>query len=180
MRRLLPSILSSLVLAGCLGPGLPGPPGPEPRFTPEQWFQGRTVGRGEFRRLVGGAQSRFTMTIDGRWDGRVLLMDETFVSEEGRWNRLWTITPLGGGRYEGRLTTGRGAAEIRTDGDTVFMRYAAEAPLVGRPFTASFDQALRLRPDGTVLNVADVRKWGLPIGRSTVVFTKSETRGGGS
>ncbi len=177
MRRVPPSILLTLGLSACLGPGLPGPPEPQPRFTPEQWFQGRTVGRGEFRRVAGGVQSRFTMIIDGRWDGRVLLMDETFVSEEGRWNRLWTIRPLGGGRYEGRLTTGQGSAEIRTDGNTVFMRYTAAAPLVDRRFTAHFDQALRLRADGTVLNVADVRKWGVPIGRSTVVFKKPDAQG---
>jgi hypothetical protein len=122
--------------------------------------------------VVGGVQSRFTMTIEGRWDGGVLLMDETFISEKGRWNRLWTIRPVGGGRYEGRVSSGEGRAEIRAEGDTVFMRYTAAAPLVDRPFTASFDQALRLRPDGTVLNVADVRKWGAPIGRSTVVFSK--------
>jgi len=171
VKRLPP--LLAVLLAGCLGPALPGPPSPEPRFTPERWFQGRTVGQGEFRRITGGGPRRFSMVIEGRWDGRTLLMDETFTTAEGRWNRLWTIRPLGGGRYEGRLTTGRGLADIRAEGDTVRMRYRAEAPL-SDGFVAGFDQALRLRPDGTVLNVADVSKWGLPVGRTTVVFRKTE------
>lgn len=169
MRSLLPFF--ALLLTGCLGPQLPGPASPEPQFVPEQWFQGRTVGRGEFRKITGGEPDRFGMVIEGRWNGRVLTMHETFVTEEERSSRLWTIRPLGGGRYEGRLTTGRGLAEIRREGDTVTMRYAAQAPLT-EGFTARFDQALRLRPDGTVLNVADVRKWGAPVGRSTVVFSK--------
>lgn len=176
MRRALSVLLTTLFVAGCLGPQMAGSPSPEPRFTPEQWFQGRTAGSGEFRRVVGGAPSRFAMTIDGDWDGRVLTMEETFISDEGRWVRVWTIRPLGGGRYQGRLTSGRGLADIRVDGDTVFMDYAAETPLTERPFVARFSQALRLRPDGTVLNVADVSRWGAPLGRTTVVFSKTDAR----
>lgn len=146
-------------------------------FTPEQWFQGRTIGQGEFRRTFGGLQSRFDMVIEGGWDGRVLTMDETFTSRKGRWNRIWTITRLADGRYEGRLTTGRGPAVITAEGDTVRMRYAAAAPLLDKSFPVRFDQTLRLRPDGTVLNVADVYKWGVRIGRSTVVFRKAEKEG---
>jgi hypothetical protein len=100
-------------------------------------------------------------------------MDETFVSPEGRWNRLWKITPTGPQTYLGRLTTGHGPARVTREGDTVRMRYRADAPLLERPFAARFEQTLQLRPDGTVLNVADVYKWGVRIGRSTVVFRKA-------
>jgi hypothetical protein len=54
------------------------------------------------------------------------------------------------------------------------MDYVANAPLVERSFPARFRQSLRLRPDGTVLNVADVHKFGVRIGRSTVVFRKAD------
>ena len=162
-----------LALAGCAP--LAARPAAEPAgpaFAPEQWFQGRTEGNGEFRRVLGGRASRFDMVIEGAWDGRVLTMDETFVSPEGRWTRVWTITRLSGGRYAGRLTTGHGPAEITAAGDTVRMRYRADAPMTRRPFPARFEQTLRLRPDGSVLNTADVYKWGVRIGRSTVVFRK--------
>ena len=165
-----------LLLAACAPaapPQTPPPSTPGLIFTPEHWFQGRTVGRGEFRRRIGGVQSRFDMVIEGRWDGRALIMDETFVSEHGRWNRVWTITKLDGGRYTGTLTTGHGPAVVTAAGDTVRMRYSADAPLLARPFAARFEQTLRLRPDGTVLNVADVYKYGVRIGRSTVVFRKA-------
>jgi hypothetical protein len=134
------------------------------------------VGRGEFRRVIGGVQSRFDMVIEGDWDGQALTMDETFTSPKGRWNRVWTITPTAPGTYVGGLTTGRGPAEITAGGDTVRMRYRAAAPLLDRPFEVRFDQSLQLRPDGTVLNVADVYKWGVRIGRSTVVFRKVPPR----
>lgn len=168
--KALPFLAAALV-AGCASPAAPEPEGP--RFTPERWFGGRTLGRGEFRRTLGGAPSRFDMVIHGAWNGRVLTMDETFVSPKGRWNRVWTITRLGDGRYQGRLTTGHGPAQVTAAGDTVRMRYAADAPLLARPFAVRFDQTLRLRPDGTVLNVAEVYKWGVRIGRSTVVFRKA-------
>lgn len=171
MNAVAPVLAVAVLLTGCLGPRLPGPASPEPRFIPERWFEGRTVGRGEFRPITGGAPDRFDMVIEGRWDGRVLTMQETFVTKEERATRVWTIRPLGEGRYEGRLSSGPGLADIRAQGDTVTMRYVARAPL-SEGFTARFDQALRLRPDGTVLNVADVRKFGFPVGRSTVVFSK--------
>lgn len=174
MRRL-PFLLATaaVFLTGCLGPSPIGADaGTGPRFVPEQWFAGRTVGRGEFRRVIGGAPTRFTMVVDGAWDGRALTLDETFRSRGGRWNRVWTIRRADDGRYVGALTTGRGPAAIRAAGSTVEMDYRSETPLVDRPFVAQFDQQLRLRPDGTVLNVADVYKWGVPIGRTTVVFSK--------
>lgn len=163
--------LATTLLTACAPESSPAQAGPV--FTPEQWFQGRTIGRGEFRRALGGVQSRFDMVIEGGWDGRVLTMDETFVSPKGRWNRVWTITRLADGRYEGRLTTGHGPAVVTVVGDTVRMRYLAEAPLLDKPFVVRFDQTLKLRSDGTVLNVADVYKWGVRIGRSTVVFRKA-------
>lgn len=172
MFQAVPFLAALVVAAGCAPAPARTERRSEPQFVPEQWFQGRTLGRGEFRRTVGGVQSRFDMVIQGGWDGRALTMDETFTTPEGRWNRVWTITPTGPGTYLGRLTTGRGPAEITAHGDTVRMRYRAEAPLLERPFTARFEQTLQLRPDGTVLNIADVYKWGLRIGRSTVVFRK--------
>lgn len=170
------ALLLGLTLAACTPPAAPRAQADAPAFVPEQWFQGRTVGRGEFRRSFGGRPTRFTMVIQGDWDGRVLTMDETFNSDRGRWNRLWTITKLDGGRYTARLTTGHGPGEVTTAGDTVRMRYRAAAPLVERPFAARFEQSLQLRPDGTVLNIADVYKFGVRIGRSTVVFRKPEGR----
>lgn len=168
-----PALLALLLLAGC-APAAPPAAASGPEFVPEQWFVGRTVGRGEFRRTIGGIQSRFDVVIEGARDGRVLTMDETFTTPEGRWNRVWTITRLTDGRYEGRLTTGYGPAAIAAAGDTVTMRYRADAPLLERPFAARFEQRLRLRADGTVLNTADVYKFGVRIGRSTVVFRKAD------
>ena len=171
MAKAAPLLLALVFAAACA----PTPPTPRttPRFVPEQWFQGRTVGQGEFRRSFGGAPSGFAMVIDGAWNGRVLTMDETFTKPGGRWNRVWSITPTGPDAYVGELTTGHGPAEITLEGDTVRMRYRADAPLVDRPFPARFEQTLRLRPDGTVLNTADVYKWGVRIGRTTVVFRKA-------
>ncbi|MBW3618219.1 MAG: DUF3833 domain-containing protein [Proteobacteria bacterium] len=176
MAKVAPLFLALALAGACAQP--PAPTRSEPRFVPEQWFQGRTVGRGEFRRSLGGSPSRFDMVIDGAWNGRVLTMDETFsrpagAARPGRWNRVWTITPTGRQSYLGELTTGHGPAEITAEGDTVTMRYRADAPLVERPFPARFEQTLRLRPDGTVLNTADVYKWGVRIGRTTVVFRKA-------
>ena len=170
MAKAVPFLLA-LAVAACAPP--PAPAQTEPRFVPEQWFQGRTVGEGEFRRSFGGAPSRFDMVIEGAWNGCVLTMDETFTKPGGRWNRVWSITPTGAETYVGELTTGHGPAEITARGDTVRMRYRADAPLVERPFAARFEQTLRLRGDGTVLNTADVYKLGVRIGRTTVVFRKA-------
>ena len=174
LRAAVLALASSLALAACAPAAAPPAAVAGPAFAPEQWFQGRTEGRGEFRRVLGGTPGRFDMTIQGGWDGRVLTMHETFRSPHGRWDRVWTITKDAGGRYAGRVSTGQGPAEITAAGDTVRMRYRAEAPLVQGPFAARFEQTLRLRPNGTVLNTADVYKWGLRIGRSTVVFRKPE------
>ena len=116
------------------------------------------------------------MVIESVWADGVLTMDETFTSDKGRWRRVWTIRRTGPETYAAQLTTGRGVGAVVRSGDTVHMLYRAEAPLVGRRFVARFDQRLRLMPDGTVANTAEVSKYGLRIGRSTVLFRR-ETPG---
>jgi len=141
-------------------------------LVPETWFAGSVVGEGVFHRLDRGADIPFTMVIDSAWDGTVLTMDESFISAKGRWRRVWTIRRTGELSYAARLSTGDGPGAVERAGDTVRMRYRARTPLVERPFVARFDQRLRLRPDGTVLNTADVYKFGVRIGWSTVVFRR--------
>lgn len=171
-------LLALLLLGAC---AFEAPrPRPEPRLLPEQWFIGRTLGTGEFRPLV-GKPTPFEMVVEGRRVGDALVMEETFATADGGpWRRTWTITPNtregAAAAYSLRLTTSPRdpAGTASAEGDLVLMDYVANAPLVKRPFPARFRQSLRLRPDGTVLNVADVHKYGLRIGRSTVVFRKAD------
>ena len=164
--------LASLLLSACASTeAASGPSGPE--FVPERWFAGTTRGEGVFRRLGARADTRFSMVIEGATDGELLTMDETFTTPKGRWNRVWTIRKTGERTYAAALTTGEGPITVEREGDTVRMRYRAQAPLVDRRFVARFEQRLQLRPDGTVLNTADVYKYGIRVGRSTVVFRKA-------
>jgi hypothetical protein len=177
-------LLALLLLGACaLEPS--ARPQAEPRFEPEQWFLGRTFGTGEFRPLL-GKPSEFRMVVEGRREGQALIMEETFTTAEGgAWRRTWTIThstePANGTStaYDLQLTTSPRdpAGSATAEGDLVRMDYLANAPMVKRPFPARFRQSLRLRPDGTVLNIADVHKYGVRVGRSTVVFRKAEPAG---
>jgi len=172
--------LVTTMLSGCSSASPWRDAKPQPEFIPERFFDGRTVGRGEFRRILGGKPTPFDMVIEGRWRDGVLTMEETFTSDKGRWRRVWTISPEGtssGGirTFNARLTSSTHPfIALGSRGDTVWMGYNACAPLAKGCFAARFDQTLRLRPDGTVLNIADVYKFGVRIGRSTVVFHKAE------
>ena len=165
------ALAAGLTLTACAAVE-PRPVRRQAELVPECWFVGTVEGAGVFRRVGSGHDAPFSMLIKGAWDGEVLTMDETFISTKGRWRRVWTIRPTGERTYEARVTTGRGSSVVQRRGGAVHMRYAARTPLVDPGFVAQFDQRLRLMPDGSVLNTAQVRKFGLPIGATTVIFQR--------
>src|SRR5690554_3055850 len=59
----------------------------EPRLDIGDYFQGQTRAWGMVQDYRGEVQRRFTVLIDGRYDGQTLVLDEAFVFDDGETQR---------------------------------------------------------------------------------------------
>jgi hypothetical protein len=164
------SLIRSIVFAA--GIGLASQPALAADFRLESWFEGRTVARGEFSTITGYKRG-FDVVLTGTWNGRTLTLREDFVFDDGEKDRkTWRFTKTGPGTYSGTREDVIGSTAVRVEGNTARFSYDVYLDGKNQKNRVRFDDVMELRSDGTVLNVARVSKFGLPVGRTKVEFRR--------
>jgi hypothetical protein len=146
-----------------------------PRLVLHEWFRGPTHAVGRFRPYLGGAERRLAVDLFGRWDGRKLSLFEDFFYADGeRDQKTWVFERTGEGTYIGTREDVVSPALVTTpQPDTVRFAYTADVKTPsGSTMRLNFDDTLTLRPDQTVLNVASVSLFILPVGNVELVFRR--------
>lgn len=142
------------------------------QFLLEDYFRGRTVAEGSFR-AINGVSRRFTVDLDGRWNGRTLTLVEDFVYEDGERDRkTWRFTKTSDTTYVGTREDVVGQTEVTVEGDTARFSYQVYLAPETRENLVTFYDRMMLRQDGTVINRATVTKWGLPVAWTQVDFRR--------
>jgi hypothetical protein len=173
MKRLAAVLLAVLAITGCNAMKPEDFAHSTPRFLLEEYFDGRTQAWGIFEDRFGTVRRQFTVDITGRREGDALVLDEDFIYSDGeRDRRVWRIVKTGDHGYEGRADDVIGVAAGKAYGNAVNWRYAMDLAVGEGTWRVRFDDWMFLQPGGVVINRAAVTKWGLEIGRVTLVFTK--------
>lgn len=153
-----------LALVGCASmPSMDGHTVPDKPFLPEDALVGSMTGHGVITPII-GADSTFDVSIDGRWDGKVLTLVEDFNYPSGtRERKTWHLTKTPAGDYVGTREDVVGQARAYLDGATLRLDYtvALDTPL-GK--TARFQDVLYWE-DGHIRNKATASKLGLRLAR---------------
>jgi Protein of unknown function (DUF3833) len=173
-RRAFIAVSGAAALAGCAGPPDIKAASGAPAFTLEGFFTGRTVGTGAFTSQIAGVNRELTVITRGRWDGRTLTLREDFFFKDGEKDvKTWRFTRVGPGRYEGTREDVIGKADVRQVGNTVQLTYTADVRAKDGGVTR-LDFADTIAPlDGRrVLNEAVVSKFGVPIGKVSLIFSR--------
>ncbi len=163
-----------LIATACAGPpNLPVPPD-APAFTMEDFFSGRTVGKGAFTSAIAGVNRPLTVVTRGRWDGRTLTLREDFAFADGEKDvKTWRFTKTSPGIYEGTREDVIGKAVVRQVGNTVQLTYSADVRAKDGSVTRlDFADTIAPIDRRSVLNKATVSKFGVPIGDVTITFLK--------
>jgi hypothetical protein len=171
-RRLLAGAAAALLLSACAGPPALTVPADTPPFTLEGFFAGRTVGKGSFTSQVAGVNRELTVVTRGRWDGRTLTLREDFAFADGETDvKTWRFTKVAPGVYEGVREDVIGKADIRQVGNTVQLRYTADVRAKDGGITRlDFADTIAPLDRRRVLNEAVVSKFGVPVGKVSLVF----------
>ena len=145
----------------------------KPELILEQYFAGETRASGIFEDRFGAVRRQFTVNIQGRWDGRKLILDEHFVYSDGELDeRIWTIEKTGPNTYAGRADDVVGTATGEAHGNALNWRYDMDLKVGDSTLRVHFNDWMFLQPSGVLINRARVSKLGIEIGTVTLAFTK--------
>jgi hypothetical protein len=171
MKRL--ALLLLLALGACSSMKLEDFAQGTPALRLEEYFRGRTLAGGIFVDRFGTVRRQFTVVIDGTWDGTTLTLDEDFTYADGeRSRRVWRLTQSGDRKWEGRADDVIGVATGAEAGNAFQFGYRIALKVGDSLWQVRFDDWMFRLDETTVLNKADVYRWGLYIGTVQIGFRK--------
>ena len=131
------------------------------------FFDGRTRAWGIFEDRFGSVRRRFSVVMEGQWQGDTFVIDEEFVYDTGESeHRSWSVTPQGEGQFRARAADCIGEAIGRSDAEHIHMTYKLRLQMTGRTLVVDFDDRfailefiiLRDRGAGQLALLADRHK----------------------
>ena len=120
-------VFLSVVLVGCGGMDIDKFEATSPRLVLEEYFLGKTRAWGIFEDRFGKVRRQFVVDIEGKWNGKVLVLDEHFKFDDGEINfRQWRITKTEDGHYKGRADDVIGIATGISAGNALNWSYVRD------------------------------------------------------
>lgn len=169
---LLSFMLLVFVLTGCSA-SLKDYKASSPDFVLEDFFNGRLQAYGTFEDWSGKVTRRFRVDMIGSWDGRQGVLDEDFYYADGETQkRIWYLTKVAEGKYEGRADDIVGVAEGEVSGFALNWRYVMALPVDGDIYEVTFDDWMYLVDENNLINRATVSKFGVTVGEVTLFIRK--------
>jgi Protein of unknown function (DUF3833) len=167
------AVATAALTTGCAGPTPADYAAEKPVLDLKRYFNGELTAHGIFTDRAGKVARRFTVTMTGTWTGNQGVLDERFTYSDGSTERrVWRLTDLGGGRYEGRADDVVGVAQGVAAGNALNWRYTLSLPVDGRVWEVQFDDWMYQIDDRVMLNKAEMSKFGVRLGEVTLSFTR--------
>ena len=170
------SLLCLATLNGCMTMKPNDFKNKKPIFLLEEYFNGSTKAWGIFEDRFGNVKRQFTVDIEGKWDGNLLTLNETFLFSDGEQDfRQWRIRKVGNGRYLGRANDVIGTATGIASGNSLNWSYTLDLKMEGnKTMQVKFDDWMFLQPGNVLLNRARMSKFGIELGQVTISFSKKQ------
>ncbi len=139
----------------------------------EEYFQGNVKAWGMLQTRSGEVKRQFVADMKGNFDGQNLILDETFIWNDGeKQERRWTIKKVGENKYEGTAPDVVGTAKGVSYGSAFKFEYKLLIPYKNKKIKVRFDDWIFKQDDKTAINKAMLTKFGFKVGELTVFFTK--------
>jgi len=172
MRLLLPVILI-LLLNSCSEMKPEDYKNTKPIIKIEEYFQGNVKAWGILQGRSGEVKRQFVADMKGEFDGQNLILDETFIWNDGeKQERRWTIKKVGDNRYEGTAPDVVGIAKGVSFGSAFKFEYKLLVPYKDKKIKIRFDDWIFKQDEKTAINKATLTKFGFKVGELTVFFVK--------
>ena len=173
MKKLI-GIFTLLILTGCANTMKPTDfKDQKPRLIIEDYLSGNVKAWGVLQNRSGKVTRQFKADLDGKWDGKQLILDEKFIWSDGEiQTRKWTINKLNENRYEGEASDVVGKAIGYSYGPAFKFEYVLLVPVKSKKIKIKFDDWIFKQDDRVAINRATMTKFGFKVAELTVVFVK--------
>ena len=145
----------------------------KPRLIIEEYLSGNVKAWGILENRSGKVTRQFTANLNGKWDGKQLILDEVFNWSDGEnQNRQWTINKIDEHIYEGTAGDVVGKAKGYSYGPAFKFEYVLLVPVKGKKIKITFDDWIFKQDDRIAINRAKMTKFGIKVAELTVMFSK--------
>ena len=145
----------------------------EPRLIIEKYLSGNVKAWGVLQNRSGKVIRQFSAKLNGKWDGKQLILDEKFNWDDGEiQTRQWQITKIDDNKYEGTAGDVVGKAKGYSYGPAFKFEYVLLVPVKGKEIKITFDDWIFKQDDRVAINRATMTKFGFKVAELTVVFVK--------
>jgi len=139
-----------------------------------EFFDGRTLAIGFFETPFGKVKKTFSADIKGFWKDEHFYLNEHFEFSDGSTeDRSWILKAEKDGTFCAKCQDVISPALVQHEGNTATMSYQIGMNVAGRKINMRFRDLFVMVSEGVVLNRSSISKWGLPVGRLVISFSKS-------
>lgn len=144
-----------------------------PKSDLQTYFTGPIKAWGIVQDWRGRVVSRFDVTMHGTWNGNTGTLKEDFTYYTGNTQqRVWTITQLNDGIYEGTASDIIGKAKGTSNGSAIQWAYRMDLDVDGSTYRVTFDDWMWQMNDGVMINRSYIKKFGLTVAELTLFMQK--------
>ena len=145
----------------------------KPRLIIEEYLSGNIKAWGILQNRSGKVTRQFSADLNGKWDGKQLILDEIFNWSDGEvQKRKWKINKINEHNYEGTASDVVGMAKGYSYGPAFKFEYVLLVPFKGREMKITFDDWIFKQDDKIAINKARMSKFGIKVAELTVFFQK--------
>jgi hypothetical protein len=145
----------------------------KPRLIIEDYLSGNVKAWGILQNRSGKVTRQFSANLNGKWDGKQLILDEKFIWNDGEiQERQWRINKIDEHNYEGTAGDVVGIAKGYSYGPTFKFEYVLLVPVKGKEIKITFDDWIFQQDDKVAINKATMTKFGIKVAELTVLFLK--------
>ena len=145
----------------------------KPRLIIENYLSGNVKAWGILQNRSGKVLRQFSADLNGKWDGKQLILDEKFNWNDGEiQTRQWKINKVDEHYYEGTAEDVVGTAKGYSYGPAFKFEYVLLVPIKGKQIKIKFDDWIFKQDDKIAINRAKMTKFGFTVGELTVMFSK--------
>lgn len=144
-----------------------------PIFKLEDYFNGNIKAWGILQDYNNKLTRNFTVDITASWQGNKGKLHEAFVFDDGETQtRIWYITKLKEGFYQGEANDVIGTANIEQMGNAVNLVYELTVKIDDSDFTFKIDDWMYRVDEKHVFNRSKLKKFGVTVAELTLFFEK--------
>ena len=145
----------------------------KPKLVIEDFLSGNVKAWGILQNRSGNVIRQFSADLNGKWDGKKLILDEKFNWTDGEiQTRQWTINKLDEHNYTGTAKDVVGTAKGYSYGPAFKFEYVLLVPVKGKEIKITFDDWIFKQDEKVAINRATMKKFGFKVAELTVMFVK--------